>query len=211
MIIIVYFFTLGDDLSLNNNIEPKTNKQEESSKSINIVANTEQPKSISKKEEVVSKETTTPSNVEKTLIYKSSNDDKTYILNLYSNIKIEEENRKVVKYLPIKVFLKKDEIKQKLSISVQDSYKENSSVELSLELYSLRDNTTLSCDASFLKDLDFGYLYYLNIDIFDTTMSCYIDKKKKLPKMIDDNLEIKMEHLSKERQEYLSNEKNKIK
>jgi len=43
MIIIVYFFTLGDDLSLNNNIEPKTNKQEESSKSINIVANTEQP------------------------------------------------------------------------------------------------------------------------------------------------------------------------
>ena len=61
MIIIVYFFTLGDDLSLNNNIEPKTNKQEESSKSINIVANTEQPKSISKKEEVISKETTTPS------------------------------------------------------------------------------------------------------------------------------------------------------
>ena len=61
MIIVVYFFTLGDDLSLNNNIELKTNKQEESSKSINIVANTEQPKSISKKEEVISKETTTPS------------------------------------------------------------------------------------------------------------------------------------------------------
>ena len=138
----------------------------------------------------------------KNLIYEAFNSKRTYELKLYSDITLHEKKRNLIKFIPVRAIFKMDKDKEKISFSLQDSYAKNSMVKLTLELHSIIDDTVLECDASFLKSLNLGYFYDMNINISDNKMICAVYKKEKFPKLINDNFEIKPEDLIKLKEKF---------
>jgi len=135
------------------------------------------------------------------VIFNSKSKSGKYIIKLLSKQTIKESYKQWVNYIALKGIIEEDNNKDKFSISVKESYKNHLDTELTIEITTLNNNTTLQCDGYFLKDLDINTLYTLKIDIYEENISCYIDNEENLPKlpMIDElKFEVKKDNVPKE-------------
>lgn len=192
VLVVGFFYTFESNSTEEKEIEKEVLTQS-IEKSINISA---PKKNIIKK---VFRDEVAPTSIEakdkKIVLYKALNKERSHVLNLVAAKTIAEKKEMKVKYLPLKVKLLKDEKITSFTVSLKDSYKNDYNSELSFELLSINDNKLSTCDATFLKELNFDYLYYINMDLINDEITCYIDKKSKLMKFDNNKMKVNLEKI----------------
>lgn len=134
----------------------------------------------------------------KEIISKNSTKDSKYIVSIVSDKKIK--GNYIGNYVPIKGTIIVEDKQNNFTISLPKNYKENYELTLNLEVYNLSKDKTMYCDGYFLRNLEDGFLYDLNIELYDDYANCYISGNVELPKIAmpgeDKNKPLNLDHLS---------------